>query len=197
MANILSEELNVLAPQQPKRQPVLRMIKKLGEGAFGAVFLFENTKKDCLFAVKRISVQTENENRPVKIEFLIQEGLSKRGHPNVVKTIGMRSYPQFYTLSLDESPSYLTWLSNEKLNEDPWKRMDAESITLLRKILTDDPETRATIKQLLSESWFEEDSKNIETVNDRSLKRERDENDSSAQQNALEHTLLVKRQRLD
>ncbi|CAL2048537.1 unnamed protein product [Caenorhabditis brenneri] len=179
------------AIQQPKRQPVLRMIKKLGVlkiSDFGLADMYKTKKGEEKWLGSFVG--TIDHAAPELVAEKLYRGppvdIWASGIVLVTLLTGVIPWEE----ANRESSEYLKWLSNDNLNADPWTRIDAESITLLRKILTDIPETRATIKQLLSESWFKEDMNNVDTENNRSLKRK-------TRQNSLEENLLVKRQRLD
>ncbi|CAL2028928.1 unnamed protein product [Caenorhabditis brenneri] len=90
----------------------------------------------------------------------------------------------------DASYPYLLWITNAFDDEDPWRSMDEDTITFLRKILTDDVEARATIQQIKEDPWLA-----VEEEAAPSVKRNAIENESSTDDQKVES--VAKRQRLE
>ncbi|EGT52896.1 CBN-CHK-1 protein [Caenorhabditis brenneri] len=99
----------------------------------------------------------------------------------------------------DVSYPYLQWLSSNNLDENPWKKVDVRVLCILRKILTDNVEKRATIEQVKADPWFTHDYGKLETPKNRPLKRARvnDENYTTCTQQAETSSCSVKRPHLD
>ncbi|CAL2052055.1 unnamed protein product [Caenorhabditis brenneri] len=87
--------------QEPTTQSKFSLVRTLGKGAFGKVFLIKNTVNGKLMVAKQFPVQDENKNRAVEKEYQIQQNLSKTGHLHVVKAIGMRNPPKFLYIFLE------------------------------------------------------------------------------------------------
>ncbi|EGT41090.1 hypothetical protein CAEBREN_09701 [Caenorhabditis brenneri] len=88
------------------------------------------------------------------------------------------------------SYDYLQWITDCYEDEEPWRNMDEDTITFLRKILTDDVEARATIQQVKEDPWLA-----VEEEATSSLKRKAIENERSTDDEQLES--MAKRQRLE
>nr|AAA93318.1 serine/threonine kinase [Caenorhabditis elegans] len=84
----------------------------------------------------------------------------------------------------DASQSYMGWISNTSLDERPWKKIDVRALCMLRKIVTDKTDKRATIEQIQADPWYQHNFGQVETPNGRPLKRARnnDENITCTQQ---------------
>lgn len=78
----------------------------------------------------------------------------------------------------DSSFSYLQWLGNNNLDENPWKKIEVPALCMLRKVVTDNVHRRATIAQIQTDPWFIHDYGKLETPKGKPLKRARftDEN---------------------
>ncbi|CAL2028921.1 unnamed protein product [Caenorhabditis brenneri] len=92
----------------------------------------------------------------------------------------------------DASFHYFLWITNCYEDKEPWKTMDADTITFLRKILTDDVEARATIQQVKEDPWLA-----VEEKATPSLKRKAIENERSTGDEQVESCKTEKRQRLE
>ncbi|CAL2028926.1 unnamed protein product [Caenorhabditis brenneri] len=92
----------------------------------------------------------------------------------------------------DASYDYLQWITDCYEDEEPWRSIDEDSITFLRKILTNDVQARATIQQVKEDPWLavEEESTPL-------LKRKTIENESSTDDEQVESSRTEKRQRLE
>ncbi|CAP26947.1 Protein CBR-CHK-1 [Caenorhabditis briggsae] len=79
-----------------------RVIRTLGEGAFGEVLLIVNNKNpDMAVAMKKMQITTQANTNNIRKEFLIQQKLSKVGHDNFIRAIGMRTENGFHFLFLE------------------------------------------------------------------------------------------------
>ncbi|EGT38800.1 hypothetical protein CAEBREN_20084 [Caenorhabditis brenneri] len=88
------------------------------------------------------------------------------------------------------SYDYLQWITDCCDDDEPWNTMDEDTITFLRKILTNDVQARATIQQIKEESWLA-----VEEESTPSLKRKAIETESSSNDQQVES--MAKRQRLE
>ncbi|EGT38796.1 hypothetical protein CAEBREN_04698 [Caenorhabditis brenneri] len=87
---------------------------------------------------------------------------------------------------------YSLWITNCYEDKEPWNTMDADTITFLRMILTDDVEARATIQQVKDDPWLA-----VEEEATSSLKRKAIENERSTDDEQVESCTTEKRQRLE
>ncbi|PAV55926.1 hypothetical protein WR25_02765 [Diploscapter pachys] len=54
----------------------------------------------------------------------------------------------------DYSASYMDWLSNTGLDDNPWKKLDVKSLALIRIIVNEKVDCRATIARIRQNPWF-------------------------------------------
>ncbi|UMM26147.1 hypothetical protein L5515_009974 [Caenorhabditis briggsae] len=80
-----------------------RVIRTLGEGAFGEVLLIVNNKNpDMAVAMKKMQITTQAKTKNIRKEFLIQQKLSEEEHDNFIRAIvGMRTENGFHFLFLE------------------------------------------------------------------------------------------------
>ncbi|CAI2354311.1 unnamed protein product [Caenorhabditis sp. 36 PRJEB53466] len=75
--------------------------------------------------------------------------------------------------------TYLCWIDNSSLEEGPWHKIDVRVLCLLRKMLTNKVDRRATIDQIMNDSWYTHNYGQLEANTGRPLKRRRFENDEN------------------
>ncbi|CAB3396910.1 unnamed protein product [Caenorhabditis bovis] len=97
---------SVLKPETISQQPVCsyEVVQTLGEGAFGEVLLItDRTNPNCALAMKKMSVSDGDQDKikQIRKEGLLQKMLSRVGHDNVIRLIGIKCESDYYYLFLE------------------------------------------------------------------------------------------------